>query len=215
MYARLARAKRRYKVGSAAVAFEALMRAPGDADRWAWECVYPRPYAEHVRALEEQRQVPYGLVHSLMRQESAFDPEVRSPVGAEGLLQLMPRTAKEAAREAKLEAFDPARVTAPHTNLALGSFYIGKLLGTMHGSVPLAVASYNAGPGAVARWVENAKELDADVFVARIPYEETRKYVVRVMGNLARYQWLAGGDAAVAPIPLELPRGPRTSDDDY
>jgi len=89
------------------------------------------------------------------------------------------------------------------------------MLRTFDGSVPLAVASYNAGPTAVSRWVETAKELDADLFVARIPYEETRNYTMRVMGNLARYQWLAGGDAAVQALALELPRAARAGDDDY
>ena len=89
------------------------------------------------------------------------------------------------------------------------------MLKTFDGSLPLAVASYNAGPTAVSRWVEMAKEHEADVFVARIPYQETRTYVSRVMSNLARYQWLAGGDAAVESNELELPSTARAADDDY
>ncbi len=215
LYGQLSRAKRRYKVGSNAVDFDALMRAPAPADRWSWECLYPSPYNERVREIEAEFSIPPGLVHSLMRQESGFDPEVRSPVGAEGLMQLMPSTAEQAAKEARLEGFDPREVTAPEINLRLGGFYIGKLLKTFEGGVPLAVAAYNAGPTALSRWVEKAKDHETDVFVARIPYQETRNYVVRVMGNFARYQWLAGGDAAVSPIPLELPKTPRAGDDDY
>lgn len=204
MYAQLSRAKRRYKVGTAAVSFDALMKAPGPADRWGWECVYPRPYADAVEALEQHRSVPKGLVHALMRQESGFDPEIASPVGAKGLLQLMPKTAEEAAKEASVP-FSPELVTVPDVNVALGGFYIGKLLGTFQGSVPLAVASYNAGPGAVSSWLKKGVETEVDVWVARIPYDETRNYVVRVMGNLARYQWLAGGEAAVTEVSLEVP----------
>lgn len=213
MYAQLSRAKRRYKVGSAAVSFDALMRQPGPAERWAWECVYPRPYADAVTELEAQRKLPAGLVHALMRQESAFDPEIGSPVGARGLLQLMPATAKEAAKEASVP-FSPELVTVPDVNIALGGFYIGKLLGTFQGSLPLAVASYNAGPGAVSSWLKNGVETEVDLWVARIPYDETRNYVVRVMGNLARYQWLAGGDAAVTEVPLQVPLV-RAPDDAY
>ena len=215
LYGKLSRAKRRYKVGSAAVSFEQIMRAPAPADRWMWECLYPAPYRERVVELEQKFEIPSGLVHSLMRQESAFDPEVRSPVGAEGLLQLMPTTAAEAAKEAKLDAFDPELVRAPEVNIHLGSFYIGKLMKTFQGSVPLAVASYNAGPTAVGRWVDGAKDREADLFVARIPYEETRNYVVRVMGNLARYEWLAGGDAAVVSVSLDLPPSVQVGDEDY
>jgi len=215
LYGKLSRAKRRYKVGSAAASFDQLMRAPSPADRWMWECTYPAPYPDRVAEAEASLDLPKGLVHSLMRQESAFDPEARSPVGAEGLLQLMPNTAAEVAKESKLDGFDPTLVRAPDTNIQLGSFYIKKLLGTFHGAVPLAVASYNAGPGAVGRWVDGAKDREIDVFVARIPYEETRNYVVRVLGNLARYEWLAGGDAAVLPVPLELPTSVAVGDDDY
>ncbi|HTJ82479.1 MAG TPA: transglycosylase SLT domain-containing protein [Polyangiaceae bacterium] len=215
VYGKLSRAKRRYKVGSAATSFDQLMRAPSQADRWMWECTYPAPYKDRVDEAETSLEIPRGLVHSLMRQESAFDPEARSPVGAEGLLQLMPTTAAEIAKESKIDGFDPALVRSPDTNIQLGSFYIKKLLGTFQGSVPLAVASYNAGPAAVGRWVDGAKDREIDVFVARIPYEETRNYVVRVLGNLARYEWLAGGDAAVLSIDLDLPTSVAVGDDDY
>ncbi len=215
LYGQLSRAKRRYKVGANAVSFEALMRAPSPADRWSWDCLYPAPYADRVSELEAQYKLPPGLVHALMRQESGFDPEIRSPVGAQGLLQLMPTTAQEAAKEAGIEGFEPGLVTTPEVNLQLGSFYIAKMLKTFEGSAPLAAAGYNAGPKAVSRWLESAKEHEADVFVARIPYEETRNYVVRVMGNLARYQWLAGGDSSVAGLVLALPKNGRAGDDDY
>ncbi len=215
LYGKLSRAKRRYRVGVAAVSFESLMKAPAQADRWSWECLYPAPYQARVSELEQSRSITKGLIHSLMRQESAFDPEARSPVGAEGLMQLMPTTAEEAAKEAKLTSYRIEEIRAPEVNLTIGSFYIAKMLKTFQGSLPLAVASYNAGPGAVSRWVEMAKEHEADVFVARIPFEETRTYVQKVLGNLARYQWLSGGDAAVLEHTLELPAGARAGDEDY
>lgn len=215
MYGTLSRAKRRYKVGAQSVGFELLMRAPAPHERWAWECLYPSPYAARVAELEGVRKLPQGLVHAVMRQESTFDPDIRSPVGAIGLMQLMPTTAEEAAKEAKLTDFRADEVPVPEVNLQLGSFYLEKMLGRFSGSVPLAVAAYNGGPQAVSRWVENAKELEADVFVARIPYEETRNYTMRVVSNLLRYQWLAGGDAAVMTVPLVLPRETSVGEDDY
>jgi soluble lytic murein transglycosylase len=90
-----------------------------------------------------------------------------------------------------------------------------KLLGSFEKSLPLAIAAYNAGPSAVGEWLVGATDLDADVWVARIPFDETRSYVARVLGNLARYEWLAGGDVAVLRLPVELPRAVRPSSDLY
>src|SRR5205807_2343524 len=142
MYGKLARAKRRYKVGSAAVAFDALMRAPSAADRWMWECIYPAPYAGAVSQYEKDYEVPVGLIHAVMRQESAFDPDALSPVGAAGLMQLMPSTASEAAKEANF-TFAPEDIKAPDANVKIGGFYLGKLSKSYDGCLPLAVASYN------------------------------------------------------------------------
>ncbi|WP_437980768.1 transglycosylase SLT domain-containing protein [Sorangium sp. So ce117] len=214
MYGMLSPAKRRYRVGTQAVSAAALQRAPSQADRWTWECVYPEPYAGEVRALEAQHGLPRGLVHALMRQESAFDPVVVSPASAVGLMQLMPSTAQKAASELSL-GFDLGQLKSAPLNLRLGGFYIGKLLRTFEGSLPLATAAYNAGPKAVSHWLGGGIDRDTDVWVARIPYEETRTYVGRVLSNLARYQWLAGGDAAVEMLPLTLPADARAPADAY
>lgn len=204
MYGKLAHARRRYRVGVAQVGLSQLMRAPNEAERWAWECLYPRPYVDEVTKLETAHAVPNGLVHALMRQESAFDQEALSPVHAVGLMQLMPGTAEKAAAEIQFE-FDGTKLKSPHVNLRLGAYYIGKLVGMFQKNHVLAVASYNAGPKAVGQWIKRGVDADVDLWVARIPYDETRSYVARVMGNLARYQWLSGGDAAVLPLPLDVP----------
>ncbi|MBK9264837.1 MAG: transglycosylase SLT domain-containing protein [Polyangiaceae bacterium] len=214
LYGKLAHARRRYRVGIAQVGLSQLMRAPSDADRWAWECLYPRPYSEEVTKLEATHGVPSGLVHALMRQESAFDQEALSPVHAVGLMQLMPGTAEKAAAELQRE-FDGSKLKSPHVNLLLGTYYIGKLIGMFQKNHVLAVASYNAGPKAVGQWIKRGVDADVDLWVARIPYDETRNYVARVMGNLARYQWLSGGDDAVTPLPLEVPLGVEVPADAY
>ena len=214
LYGLLSRAKRRYRVGVAAVDAALLFRAPSPAERWAWNCVYPQPFASGVRALEDHHGLPKGLVHALMRQESAFDPAIVSPASAVGLMQLMPATAKQAASELSMP-FDPAHLTSPDVNLRLGAFYIAKLLKMFQGNVVLAAAAYNAGPRAVSHWIEAGADDDLDLWVARIPYDETRNYVARVAQNLARYQWLGGGDAAVASIALAMPRGVRAPADAY
>ncbi len=169
-----------------------------------------------MRALEQQHGLPRGLVYAVMRQESGFDPAVVSPASAVGLMQLMPATARQAATELSLP-FDEADLTRPEVNLRLGAFYIAKLLKMFQGHVALAAAAYNAGPRAVSRWVETSSsaENDLDLWVARIPFDETRNYVARVAQNLARYQWLEGGDAAVTPVALSIPADARAPADAY
>ncbi|MEZ4297186.1 MAG: transglycosylase SLT domain-containing protein [Polyangiaceae bacterium] len=215
MYSKLSRAKRRYRVGAAAVAYTTLMRTPSPSERWAWDCVYPAPYREHVRNTEQERNLPFGLVHAVMRQESAFDPVIASPAGAVGLLQIIPPTARAIAREIEPGGAGPGELSNPGTSVRYGGYYLSRLLTMFEGSVPLAAAAYNAGPKAVSHWLAGARDTDADVWVARIPYEETRTYVARVAGNLLRYQWLAGGNDKVVSIPLRLPENARAPADAY
>ena len=215
MYGKLAGAYRRYRVGARGVSLEQLMAPPTTATRWGWHCVYPTPYADVVSREEKRYGVPAGLVHAVMRQESAFRTTARSPVGAQGLMQLMPNTAKRAADEAKL-TIDLSHVYRPDINVTLGAFYLGKLLENFEGSPPLAAAAYNAGPHAVKHWLTSVgPEDELDLWVARIPYRETRHYVERVIANHARYQWLAGGPDAVTPLPLSIPQKADIGDDAY
>jgi soluble lytic murein transglycosylase len=214
LYGQLSRAKRRYRVGINAVEGSWLLRAPSAGERWAWDCVYPRPFSGGVRALEEQHRIPRGLVYAVMRQESAFDPTIVSPASAVGLMQLMPATARQAAGELSLP-FDEGDLTRPDVNLRLGAFYIAKLLRMFQGNVGLAAAAYNAGPRAVSHWLEASGGAELDLWVARIPYDETRNYVARVLQNLSRYQWLEGGDAEVTPVALALPADARAPADAY
>jgi soluble lytic murein transglycosylase len=214
VYGLLSRAKRRYRLGINVVEGSWLLRTPSPAERWAWECVYPRPFEIGVRALEQEHGLPRGLVHAVMRQESAFDPVVVSPASAVGLMQLIPSTAKQAAAELSM-SFEESDLTRPDVNLRLGAFYIAKLLKMFGGNVALAAAAYNAGPRAVSHWVEASSDSDLDLWVARIPFEETRTYVARVVQNLVRYQWLEGGEEAVAPVTLALPGEARAPADAY
>jgi len=214
MYGRLGPAARRYRVGQRAARPTDLNRAPAPDTRWLWDCVYPRPYEELVRGAEKQWGLPNDLLYAVMRQESAFSPTVVSPANAVGLLQLIPPTAQNVAKELEL-AFEPLLLASPAYNIRLGSFYLSKILGTFGGNVALAAAAYNAGPSAVSRWLETGEKLPLDVFVARIPYDETRGYVSRVVGNHARYAYLSGGDQAVPRLGLEIPPGLRAGEQAY
>jgi soluble lytic murein transglycosylase len=126
----------------------------------------------------------------------------------------MPGTAERIADELgdKLES---QSLTRAYANVHLGSAYLRKLIDSFQGNVPLAVAAYNAGPQAVSRWLSGGENLPLDLFVARIPYEETRVYVGRVLSNAARYAYLEGGEGAVQAPALELPKGVKLPENSY
>ncbi|HXK17607.1 MAG TPA: lytic transglycosylase domain-containing protein, partial [Polyangiaceae bacterium] len=214
LYGLLEVADRRYSVGQDAATRAGLDRAPGPRSRWMWDCVYPRPYSDLVTHAERELLLPRGLLWAVMRQESGFRAAVRSPVGAIGLLQLMPATAEHVASELG-EQLEPQSLTRAYLSLHLGSAYLRKLIDAFQGSVPLALAAYNAGPQAVTRWLTSGESLPLDLFVARIPYEETRGYVARVLSNIARYAYLEGGETAVQTPVLDLPKGVKLPENSY
>ncbi|HTQ47553.1 MAG TPA: lytic transglycosylase domain-containing protein [Polyangiaceae bacterium] len=201
-YGQLGVAHREFQIGQS-LPSALLATAPGPRTRWAWQCAFPRPYADVVAAAERDEKLPPGLLWAVMRQESGFDPDAISPARAVGLMQLLPETARPIAEELSL-AHDDARLTSAPYAIAVAARYLHQLLDRFHGSVPLAVAAYNAGADPVQRWLSRAPGMQLDTFVARIPFGETRGYVARVMGNLARYEELTGGDAAVTRLDLGL-----------
>jgi soluble lytic murein transglycosylase len=200
LYGELGRATRLYRIGLDVVPSALLARAPSAASEWAWNCVFPRPYADRVGDIEAREKLPKGLIYAVMRQESSYDPHAVSRARAVGLLQLMPDTARRLAAEMG-QPFEEKWLRTPGVNLDLGGRYLAKILRSFDGSIPVAAAAYNAGPGAARRWV-NRMKVDLDVWVALIPYEETRIYVGRVMSNLARYAFLSGGEPLVPEIDL-------------
>lgn len=156
-----------------------------------------------------------ALVESVIKHESAGDPSAVSPKGARGLMQLMPATAREMARELGLE-YDEQRLTSdPAYNRRLGTAYLDKLLRRYDGHVALALAAYNAGPARVDRWLERfgdprRNEIDTTEWVERIPYAETRAYTRRVLTELAQAAEVWGDLAAVRPrLPLTADGQPR------
>lgn len=137
-----------------------------------------------------------ALALSITRQESEFDSKAVSPSNAQGLMQLLPGTAKETARKLGM-AYGDGRLFEPEYNLTLGSAYLDKLIGQFDGSYVKAIAAYNAGPGRVRQWEgvlgEPAGDADKAVdWIEGIPYSETRNYVQRVLENLQVYRHLLG-----------------------
>jgi soluble lytic murein transglycosylase len=137
------------------------------------------------------------LVHAIVKQESGFAPTAVSQVGAIGFMQLMPGTAKLVAKDIGIP-YDKAKLSGDiKYNVRLGSHYIKKLIDRFDGSEMLAIASYNAGPNATQRWINEfydprkEKDLDKVVdWIELITYSETRNYVQRIMENLIVYKYL-------------------------
>lgn len=135
-----------------------------------------------------------SLANAITRQESSFDVNAVSHAGARGLMQLMPGTAREQAGKLGI-AYSSSRVHDPQTNVMLGSAYFQRMLNNWNGSVPLAVASYNAGPGNVRKWVRangdpRSRNVDVIGWIEAIPFMETRGYVQRVIENSVVYDTL-------------------------
>ena len=133
----------------------------------------------------------WSVANAITRQESSFDVNAVSHAGARGLMQLMPGTAREQAGKLGM-AYSASRVHDPQVNIALGSAYFQRMLNTWNGSVPLAVASYNAGPGNVRKWINaygdpRTNQVDMIGWIEAIPFMETRGYVQRVIENSVVY----------------------------
>ena len=201
-YGQLGRARRRYQIAQS-LPSALFATAPSPSTRWAWDCAYPAPYGEAVAMAEVSEKLPKGLLWAVMRQESGFDPDAVSPARAVGLMQLMPDTARPLAEELALPR-DDAHLTSPTYAIRVGARALRRLLDRFHGNVPLAVAAYNGGPESVERWASRAPGMQIDTFVERIPFKETRDYVVRVMGNVARYGYLAAAEDGVPRLGLAL-----------
>ncbi len=213
-YSTLSVASRRYRVGQQAARWTLLTKPPTAQTRWLWDCVYPHPYATAVNQAEREFHLPAHLVHAVMRQESGFRPRVVSPAKAVGLMQLIEPTARRVMTTLGQD-YDPRLLEIPAHNIRFGAYYLRQVLDTFGQNIALGAAAYNAGPAAVSHWLESGEQLDLDVFVARIPYRETRGYVEHVIENLARYAYLAGDTQAVPSLDLKIQPGLRAGPDAY
>jgi peptidoglycan lytic transglycosylase len=155
-----------------------------------WWIAYPQGMREEVGLITKDIQVDADLVTAVIREESSYDPEAVSSVGALGLMQLMPGTAQWMAKRINLDSFSREKLYLPSVNIKLGSHYLAFLLDRFEGDPILAVAAYNAGPDMVARWKELNSTSDQDEFLEAIPYQETRSFVKRVMRSYYEYQEL-------------------------
>ena len=156
----------------------------------ALEQRFPTPLLKDVSARAKEIGLDPAFVYGLIRQESRFIMDARSHVGASGLMQLMPATARWTAKKIGLP-YSPSLITDRDTNLRLGNAYLKLVLDDMGGSQAMAAAAYNAGPGRPRKWREGPV-LDAAVWVENIPFSETRDYVKKVLSNATYYAALLG-----------------------
>jgi soluble lytic murein transglycosylase len=167
-----------------------LSRGPAARHIDLWWHAWPAPFEGAIRDLRGQGvSLDPALLYSIMREESGYRPEVISVSGARGLLQLMPTTADRVARDIGMPDFDPDHLFQPAVNIRLGAAYLESLLAQFDGRHSAAIASYNAGPQAVSRWLD-AHIGEDDEFVEEIPYSQTRAYAKRVLRSFHAYRVL-------------------------
>jgi soluble lytic murein transglycosylase len=169
-----------------------LDRMINTSDRTRSEYDFTQRFPSPFRDAMVQYATPLGLdetwVYGLIRQESRFIMDARSHVGASGLMQLMPATARYVARKMNVSGFSPARVSERDMNLMLGTGYLKMVLDDLDGNAVLATAAYNAGPGRPRAWrAALVRPVEGAVFAETIPFNETRDYVKKVMSNSVYY----------------------------
>jgi soluble lytic murein transglycosylase len=152
------------------------------------EIRFPLSYTDKILENSAQQKLNPVILYGLIRRESAFNENARSPTGARGLMQIMPRTGRDIARNLKERWRGNNSLYNPVTNLKYGAYYYQKLLTQFDGHYALALAAYNAGPHRVKQWLPETESLPADIWIETIPFHETREYVTNVLAYALIYQ---------------------------
>ena len=153
---------------------------------------FPMPFRDAVIKRSREIELDPAYVYGLIRQESRFVMDARSHVGASGLMQVMPATAKWTARKIGLDHFRPEQITQHDTNIAIGTGYLKIVLDNFEGSMPLAAAAYNAGPSRARKW-RQGRDLEGAIWAENVPFNETRDYVKKVLSNATLYGAIISG----------------------
>lgn len=152
------------------------------------DLLYPRPFEKQIRQFSKKANIDINWVYGLIRQESRFIAAAQSHVGANGLMQIMPATAKWIAKELEIKDFNPESIYEINTNIYFGTTYLRSLLDRLDNNMILATAGYNAGPNRASRWQQSLPKLtEGAIFVETIPFTETRNYVQNVLANTIEY----------------------------
>ena len=180
------------------------------ADRWGWHSRaistaaslkqyddlslrYPLPWQQQFELYSSAARISPTWAYGIARSESLFMRDVRSSAGAVGLMQLMPATGRQVAKEIRLPYSGLTTLTDPESNIRLGTSYLGQMAERFGGNRVLATAAYNAGPHRVDRWLPEQGSEDARIWIENIPFNETRKYVKRVLSAQAIFHWRMTG----------------------
>jgi soluble lytic murein transglycosylase len=158
-----------------------------------YAALYPRPYDAPVHVAAELTKLPEDFIYAILRQESLYDASAVSPAKALGLMQLLLETARNTARRWQQPAPTRDNLFDPDINISIGSAELRDRLDQFNGQLPVAIASYNAGPNAAARWLP-PMPMDADIWIENIPYNETRTYVQRVLWHQLVFGWRHSGE---------------------
>jgi soluble lytic murein transglycosylase len=169
---------------------EALARDDGNSPS-VWAILYPAAFHEIVSRHTSNAGIDESITYALIRAESNFLPTARSPVGALGLMQLMPGTARQIARNLG-DTVSSSQLTNPEVNVRIGTLHLRDLIVSFNGNLVSAVAAYNAGSTPVRRWRKSFPTLQEDEFIENIPYPETREYVKKVLAAMEVYRQLYG-----------------------
>jgi len=156
---------------------------------------FPMPFRDAVVKRAQSINLDPAYVYGLIRQESRFIMDARSHVGASGLMQVMPATARETARRLGMTGFTADQINDRDTNIAIGTGYLKMVLDDVSGSMPMAAAAYNAGPGRPRTWrgQSGSPTVDAAIWAESVPFSETRDYVKKVLSNTTSYAAILTG----------------------
>jgi soluble lytic murein transglycosylase len=152
--------------------------------------IYPYAFPEYIKKYSSEFGVDPLYVLAVMREESRFDPEAGSYVGALGLMQVMPATGKGIANSLGIKNFTSQMLLDPEISVKMGCFYLSEQLKNFSGNNYYASGAYNGGPGAMSKWISERGDKNIDEFIELIPYDETRNYIRKVMGSYFFYQML-------------------------
>jgi soluble lytic murein transglycosylase len=171
--------------------------------------VFPMEYATWIDRESKNQNLDQNWIRSLIRQESTFRPDARSSSNALGVMQLLPATAQEVARDLRIKDFQvPDSLYDPDVNIRLGSTYLARMVRNFNGNIPLALAAYNAGPTRLRRWMAARKDFaqldslrssapEVEIWMDELPWEETSFYVKAILRNWLIYRMLDGSKVSL------------------
>ncbi len=201
---------------------KAIENDPSLAQIPVLKTVFPEEYAPWVDREAKATGISASWLRSLIRQESSFRPDAKSPAGALGLMQVMPATGAEVARDLRIKDFVPTEsLLMPEINIRIGSTYLSRLIKNFNGNVPLALAAYNAGPTRLRRWLSARKDLgpiessassnpEVEIWLDELPWEETSFYVKSILRNWVVYRLLDGSKLSLSePLWVDAKATPR------